>query len=104
MKSVGNGLNTFFWTDCWVGSISLRERFKRLYNLSIYQGLTVGEMHALGWGDVGEAWGWSRLLLAWEEELVGEMKLLLSNVSEAFSLANKFLMMFLLDCLLLLFG
>jgi len=49
--------------------------------LSNHQDLTVGEMHALGWGEEGEAWGWRRRLLVWEEDLVGEVKLLLSNVS-----------------------
>jgi len=41
----------------------------------------VGEMHALGWGEEGEVWGWKRRLMAWEEELVGEVRLLLANVS-----------------------
>jgi hypothetical protein len=80
-KSVGNGFDTFFWSDCWVGSMKLRERFRRLYDLSIHKDKTVGEMRALGWGDDGIAWRWRRRLWAWEEELVGEMKILLSNVS-----------------------
>jgi len=32
-------------------------------------------------GDVGQAWNWRRGLFAWEEELVGELKLLLHNVT-----------------------
>jgi len=80
-KRVGNGFNIFFWLDCWVGSVTLMETFRRLYDLSTHKDLTVGEMYALGWGEEGEAWGRSRRLMAWEEELVGEVKLLLSNVS-----------------------
>ena len=48
--------------------MSLMERFRRLYDLSIHKDLSVGEMHALGWGEDGEAWRWRRRLLAWEEE------------------------------------
>jgi len=57
------------------------EGFRRLYDLSIHKDKTVGEMCALGWDDGGDAWGWRRRLLAWEEELVGELMILLANVS-----------------------
>jgi len=46
---VGNGFNIFFWSDCWVGSVSLRGRFRGLYDMSTHKDFTVGEMHALGW-------------------------------------------------------
>jgi len=32
-------------------------------------------------GDEGPAWSWRRSLFAWEEEVVGELKLLLHNVT-----------------------
>jgi len=38
-------------------------------------------MHALGWGENGEAWGWRHRLLAWEEDLVVEIRNLLYNVT-----------------------
>jgi len=63
----------YFWSDCWVGSVLLRERFRRLYDLSTNKDVTVGEMHALGWVEEGETWGWRHRLLAWEEELVGKL-------------------------------
>jgi len=63
-KSVGNGLNTFFWSESWVVSMKLRERFMRLYDLSIHKDKAVGEMKALGWGDEGNAWTWRRRLMA----------------------------------------
>jgi hypothetical protein len=49
------------------------EGFRRLYDLSIHKDKTVGEMCALGWNDRGDAWGWRRRLLAWDEELMGEL-------------------------------
>ena len=54
---------------------------RRLYDLSIHKDLSAGEMHALGWGEDGEAWRWRRRLLAWEEELVVEIRNLLTNVT-----------------------
>ena len=37
-------------------------------------------MCQLGWGEEGEAWRWRQRLFAWEEEVVGELMLLLHNV------------------------
>jgi len=37
-------------------------------------------MYAKGWGDGGDVWEWHRGLWDWEEELVGECRLLLANV------------------------
>jgi len=45
-KRLGNDLNTYFWSDCWVGTVSLMERFRRLFDLSVHQNMTVGAMHA----------------------------------------------------------
>jgi len=80
-KRLGNGLNTYFWSDRWVGAVSLMERFRRLFDLSVHQDLTVGAVHALGWGEDGEAWRWRRRLFAWEEDLVVEIRNLLSNIT-----------------------
>ncbi|GAU28487.1 hypothetical protein TSUD_294900 [Trifolium subterraneum] len=41
---------------------------------------TIAEMSALGWGAGGAAWVWRRQLWAWEEELVEECRVLLSDV------------------------
>lgn len=49
--------------------------------LSEYQQMTVIDMFALGWGEGGEVWKWRQRLLAWEEELVGEYKLLLLTMT-----------------------
>ena len=64
-----------------MGTVTLMERFRRLFDLSIHQNLTVGTMHALGWGVDGEAWGWRHRLLAWEEDLLVEIRNFLSNVT-----------------------
>jgi len=48
-------------------------------------------MHALGWGIDGEAWRWRRRLLAWEEDLMVEIRNLLSNVILQESLSDVWL-------------
>jgi len=40
----------------------------------------VEDMERLGWGEGGNAWGWRRHLMAWEEESVRECSALLNNV------------------------
>lgn len=78
-KKVGNGMDTFFWTDPWLGGASLVVRFRHLYELSVNKGCSVGDMFAMGWeeGKWEEQW---RLLWDWEEELLAWCKLLLSDV------------------------
>lgn len=31
-KKMGDGMNTLFWTDSWVGGVPLAIRFRRLYD------------------------------------------------------------------------
>jgi hypothetical protein len=78
---VGDGKNTMFWTDNWLGGVCFRDRFTRLYELSEFKGESVFNMHLRGWVEDGAAWSWRRRLFAWEEELEGELRLLLLNVS-----------------------
>jgi len=79
-KLVGNGRDTYFWADPWLDGTALSVRFRRLYDLSANKNRTVEEMYAKGWGDGGEVWEWRRRLWDWEEELVGDCRLMLANV------------------------
>jgi len=63
-----------------MGGMSFRERFSRLYDLPLFKDKSVFDMCQLGWGEEGEAWRWRRRLFAWEEEVVGELTLLIHNV------------------------
>jgi len=67
--------------DWWVGGVSLRDRFSRLFELSMSKWVSIFDMFQLGWGENGEAWKWRRRLFAWEEEQAGELCLLLQNVT-----------------------
>jgi hypothetical protein len=48
-RKVGDGTDTLFWSDPWVGGIPLCERFGRLYDLVTSKSRTVAEMYASGW-------------------------------------------------------
>jgi hypothetical protein len=40
-KKVGGRLNTFFWTDPWLGGTPLSARFRRLFDLAVNESSTV---------------------------------------------------------------
>ncbi|KEH27819.1 transmembrane protein, putative [Medicago truncatula] len=58
----------------------MKERFSRLFELSVDKWVSVFDLFQLGWGVNGEAWKWRRRLFAWEEEQMEELCLLLQNV------------------------
>lgn len=42
-----------FWSDVWVGGVAFRERFRRLFDLSLLKEVFVFDMCQLGWGGEG---------------------------------------------------
>jgi hypothetical protein len=48
-RVVGNGGNTFFWTDNWLGGAPLRLQFSCLFELSLHKECLVEDMARLGW-------------------------------------------------------
>ncbi|CAJ2669290.1 unnamed protein product [Trifolium pratense] len=81
LRQVGDGSDTFFWTDPWVDGTSLRERYERLFDLAVNKSASVAEMFMRGWEAGGEAWEWRRQLRAWEEEMLGECQAFLLTIS-----------------------
>jgi len=77
---LGDGLNTLFWYDRWVGDVPLRSRFARLFDLSTNKLSMVADMFSFGWEEGGEAWSWRRRLWAWEDDMLEECRLLLDTV------------------------
>jgi len=49
-RVVGDGWNTFFWLDHWVGESPLRYKFPRLFDLALNKECSVEEMGRAGWG------------------------------------------------------
>jgi len=79
-KVVGDGKNTFFWFDNWVGDVPLCRRFSHLFDLATNKFVIVADMCDLGWAVGGGAWSWRRRLWTWEEELLEECMELLADV------------------------
>ena len=79
-RVLGDGRDTLFWYDTWVGDMPLRLKFLRPFDLAVDKECKVAEMWRLGWGEGGAAWEWRRRLLAWEEESVRECSMLLHNI------------------------
>ena len=79
-RVVGDGRDTLFWYDRWIGDLPLCLKFPRLFDLAVEKECSVGEMEGRGWGNDGGAWVWRRRLFAWEEESVRECSLLLHNI------------------------
>ncbi|GAU43492.1 hypothetical protein TSUD_92030 [Trifolium subterraneum] len=70
VKVVGNGRNTLFWRDPWVGGESLYKIFDRLYDISIDKDSLVFDMLVETEGVRRINWRWRRNLFQWENELV----------------------------------
>jgi hypothetical protein len=67
---MGNGKQTDFWRDKWLGDEPLKIKFSRLSKLSVDKIISVADMYRSRWGSVGEAgWRWRQRLFVWEEEL-----------------------------------
>jgi len=64
-------------------------RFRRLYDLSVNKHWTVEDKHVLGWEEGGEAWQWRRRLWDWEEMLVEECRMLLSNITLQVTMSDR---------------
>jgi hypothetical protein len=73
-KILGNGVNTSFWCDRWVGDLSLKDRFPRLFSISTQKLASVAEI----WNPlaVDDRWRliWRRRFFEWERQLFVEMQ------------------------------
>jgi hypothetical protein len=67
-KKIGNGSNTSFWHDKWVGTQPLKEVFPRLFLISTQKECSVMEVGR--WNSGRWEWSllWRRNLFVWEEE------------------------------------
>lgn len=53
-RKVGNGVDSFFRKNPWLGEIPLSVRFPRLFEMSVNSWMMVADMFSLGWGEGGE--------------------------------------------------
>ena len=48
-KKIGDGLNTRFWEDWWVGSKPLKEAYPSLYDINLNHGISVARAINMRW-------------------------------------------------------
>jgi hypothetical protein len=72
-KKVGNGRNTSFWKEVWLGESSLASRFPRLFGISNQSEAVVSEVGR--WENGVWRWRleWRRRFFVWEEELYQDL-------------------------------
>jgi hypothetical protein len=81
VKKVGNGRSTSLWTDAWLGNFTLKDRFPRLYSISIAKDVMVAEAGLRENDNWRWALDWRRNLFVWEHDLLNELMLILNAVS-----------------------
>jgi hypothetical protein len=79
-RRVLNGASTLFWSQRWVGESTLEMSFPRLYSLSVHKEANVSELAVIGDDNIVWNLNWRRVLFAWEEILVHDLRALLSQV------------------------
>jgi hypothetical protein len=67
-KRVGNGNLTSFWNEHWIGDQTLRQRFPRLFGISMHRDDMIGNMGSWVDGDWQWELQWRRRFFAWEDE------------------------------------
>lgn len=48
-RKVGDGVDTYFWYDSWLGGVPFRVHFRRLFDLAVNKSCKVATMCSLGW-------------------------------------------------------
>ena len=73
-KKIGNGCNTRFWKDFWLGDFKLEDQFPRLALVDINPECTVADR----WTDEGWSWQWAHAVTRGvvHSQLVGLMGML----------------------------
>nr|KYP42867.1 hypothetical protein KK1_035714 [Cajanus cajan] len=68
-KVIGNGVDTKFWLDKWVGHGILAHRFQ----IEINKNASIAEMFEWEGGVAKWKWSWRRRLLVWEQQLLNTL-------------------------------
>jgi hypothetical protein len=80
-KKLGNGLQTSFWSAIWVGDLTLRDRFPRLFSISSQKDCSVADIRRGSNGSVGWDLRWRRRFFVWEQTLLHDMMELINPVT-----------------------
>jgi hypothetical protein len=78
IKKMGNGEQTSFWKDLWIGTVPLCEKFPRLYSISLQKEVSVATLRDSN--EAGWTFVWRRRLFVWETTLLEELTSMLNSV------------------------
>ena len=70
-----------FWVDQWVGEIPLKERFPRLFSVSSQKQNYITDTGIWDGGVWNWRFEWRRRLFSWEEHMVGDLLLAITQHS-----------------------
>jgi hypothetical protein len=79
-RKIGNGINTSFWKDMWLGEAPLYLMFPRLFSLSTQKEAKVGDMVGVHGGVAVWNMIWRRHPFLWEVNLIDNLMALLEGV------------------------
>ena len=74
---VGNGQHILFWKDPWLSDQCLKNKFRRLFAISIQKGQAISQCGF--WNGFEWVWSlqWRRQLFEWEKHLLDDLNILL---------------------------
>ncbi|XP_071726422.1 uncharacterized protein [Rutidosis leptorrhynchoides] len=94
-KILGDGCDTRFWTENWLGNMALKNKFKRLFRLEASQSAAVSDrLQIQNWSVMGK-WAWVRDPVGRTHGELIELNSLLGNVT--FSIGSKDWWVWILD-------
>jgi hypothetical protein len=79
-KKVGNGNNTYFWKDVWIGDQSLDLRFSRLFGISVQKDCLIRDVGRWENGEWRWSLTWRRNFFVWEEGVLQDLMEVLASV------------------------
>ena len=89
LRRVGDGIETSFWYDRWIGEGPRCECFRRLFDLTENKSMSVANLFSVDSEQWRVLWKWMRRLWLWENDLLEECKALLLDVSLFPNVLNK---------------
>ncbi|XP_019447298.1 PREDICTED: uncharacterized protein LOC109350521 [Lupinus angustifolius] len=79
-KCIGDGACTNFWTDVWVGNVTLTDSFPRLFSIALNKHALIS--YCGFW--LNDSWNWKvvwrRIIFVWEDELQRNLLYVISQV------------------------
>lgn len=90
-RKIGEGNETEFWNDSWLGTDIIKVKYPRLFSISIQQNLNIKEMGHWRNGTWQWEFRWRRNIFNREESLVEELRQQVDSVTLSEGVADKWI-------------